>query len=282
MLTETENTAVRPKSNSRIWTIANYELTRLFNTKRGWMALIAFALVWYFILRYPVYYASSFMSQPELEDTLRQVFGMVGADKLLSWPVPELAVYWIVSLILYPIFALFITSDQISSDRARGTLRFIVLRSTRFELFFGRYLGQLFILSILVFATLVASSLMATYRDPALASSLANHFGFIFFHMVFVLAPIVAVTALTSVLCQSARSATFLAIIGIGLSVILVAVATYYLPQLSFLDDILLGAQIADLATSSGIDSLSHLILPVSQTVILLTIALVSFQRRAL
>ena len=100
--------------------------------------------------------------------------------------------------------------------------------------------------------------------------------------MVFVLAPIVAVTALTSVLCQSARSATFLAIIGIGLSVILVAVATYYLPQLSFLDDILLGAQIADLATSSGIDSLSHLILPVSQTVILLTIALVSFQRRAL
>lgn len=282
MLTENETTAVRPESNSRTWTIANYELTRLFNTKRGWMALIAFALVWYFILRYPIYYASSFIANPEFEDAIKQVFGMVGAEKLMSWPVPELAVYWIASLILYPIFALFITSDQISSDRARGTLRFIVLRSTRFELFFGRYLGQLFILTILVFSTLVAATLMAIYRDPTLASSFATHFGFILFHLIIVLAPVVAVTALTSALCQSARSATFLAIIGIGLSYILVAVATYYLPLLDFLDDVMLGAQVFDLVTSWGLNSLSHLVLPLSQTLVLLLLAFVSFNRRAL
>ena len=272
----------QPTSTSRVWTIANYELTRLFNTKRGWMALTAFALVWYFIFRYPIYYASALIAQPDLANTLRQAFGMVGVEELLAWSVPELAVYWMTSLILYPIFTLFITADQISSDRARGTLRFIVLRTTRFELFFGRYLGQLIILSILVFTTLIAASAMAVYREPTLASALASHFGFILFHMLFVLAPVVAVTALTSVICQSARSASFLAIIGIALSMILVAVASYYIPQLGFLNSILLGSQVSALATSSGVDSLSYLVLPLSQTIVILTISFLLFNRKAL
>jgi len=272
----------RKMSIVRIGVIANYELTRLFNTKRGWMALAAFSLVWYFILSYPIYYATSIIAQPSLEDTLRQVFGMVGVQSLLSWPVPELAVYWVASLLLYPMFALLITSDQISSDNARGTLRFIVLRSTRLELLIGRYLGQLLILVILVFATLIAASLMALYRDPSLISSLAMTFGFVLFHMCFLLAPVVAVTALTSVMSQSARSATFLAIIGIALSMISVSIVSYYFPVLNVLDNYLLGAQIADLATTTGFASLAYIALPVGQTIILFLAAATIFHRKAL
>lgn len=269
-------------STSRIGIIANYELTRLFNTKRGWMALTAFALVWYFILRYPIYYATSIIAESNFEEMLIQAFGMVGIESLLSWPVAELAVFWVISLILYPLFTLLITSDQISSDSARGTLRFIVLRSTRFELFFGRYLGQLLILIILVLATLIAASLMAIYRDPAIASSIAMHFGYVLFHLTFVLAPVVAVTALTSVMCQSARSATFLAIIGIAFSYILVGIVSYYLPQLSFMSDYLLGAQVSVLATSIGLTSLQYLLLPIGQTLVLLFLASALFNRRAI
>lgn len=277
-----EETLPTRTSASRIGIIANYELTRLFNTKRGWVALFAFALVWYFILRYPIHYATTFIAEPNLEGVLTQVFGMVGIQSLLDWPVAELAVYWAMSLILYPLFALLITADQISSDRARGTLRFIVLRSTRFELFFGRFLGQLLILVILVFATLLASSLMAIYRDPSLLSSLVGHFGFVLFHMTFVLAPIVALTSLTSVMCQSARSASFLAIIAIALSNIFAGLIGYYVPALNMIGDYLLGGQVAALVTSSGLSSLSYLILPTCQTIVLLFLAGVLFNRRAL
>ena len=269
-------------AGSRIKTIAQYELTRLFSTKRGWMALTAFSLVWYFILRYPINFASSIIARPELSNLLGQVFGMVGVESLLNWSVPELAVYWVVSLFLYPIFSLLITSDQISSDCARGTLRFLVLRSTRFELFLGRYLGQLFILFLLVLATLFATSLMAIYSGQTLDIAFVQHFGFVLLHLFIVLAPVVAVTALTSVVCQSARSATFLAIIGIGGSMILVGVIAHYLPQLNVLSDILLGAQVRALATSSGVESLSHIILPLSQSFVLLAFALFLFKRRAL
>lgn len=269
-------------AGSRIKTIAQYELTRLFSTKRGWMALTAFSLVWYFILRYPINFASSIIARPELSNILGQVFGMVGVESLLNWSVPELAVYWVVSLFLYPIFSLLITSDQISSDCARGTLRFLVLRSTRFELFFGRYLGQLFILFLLVLATLFATSLMAIYSGQIPDIAFVQHFGFVLLHLFIVLAPVVAVTALTSVVCQSARSATFLAIIGIGGSMILVGVIAHYLPQLNVLSDVLLGAQVRALATSSGVESLSHIILPLSQSFVLLAFALFLFKRRAL
>ena len=164
----------------------------------------------------------------------------------------------------------------------RGTLRFIVLRSTRFELFISRFLGQNLILAILVFATLVASSAMALYRDSALATDILPLFGFVLFHMIFVLLPVVAVTALTSVMCQSARSATFLAIIGISLPYMMVGIASYYLPQLNFLGDYLLGAQLMELASSSGLSSATHLILPAAQSLVLLAIGLWLFRRSAL
>ena len=282
MTSEKVDLSQQSSSGSRIWTIAQYELTRLFNTKRGWMALTAFALVWYFILAYPINYASAIMARPDLSDVLGQAFGMVGVENLLTWSVAELAVYWVVSLILFPIFSLLITSDQISSDLARGTLRFLILRSTRFEVFFGRYLGQLLILFLLVFATLIAGSCMAIYREQVFDFAFIQHFGFVLFHLLIVLAPVVAVTALTSVVCQSARSATFLAIIGIASSMILTGMLIHYFPTLNFLSDILLGAQVKDVATSSGLASLSHLVLPLSQSVVLLMFALFLFKRRAL
>lgn len=269
-------------SGRRITIIAYYELTRLFNTRRGWMALIAFALVWYFIFRYPVYYASSIVTQPDFTDTISQALGMLNADKLLDWPIAELTIYWVISLILYPIFSLFITADQISSDRARGTLRFLVLRSTRFELFIGRYLGQMLILTILVFATVSAASGMAVYREESLLSHVPLNISFILFHLFIVLLPVVAITALTSVVCQSARSATFLAIIGLSASFILTGVAIHYSPKLTFLDDYLIGAQVSDLAISVGLTSLNHISLPIAQALVILAIAYTLFNRKAL
>lgn len=269
-------------SGRRITIIAYYELTRLFNTRRGWMALIAFALVWYFIFRYPVSYASSIVTQPDFTDMISQALGMLNADKLLDWPIAELTIYWVISLILYPLFSLFITADQISSDRARGTLRFLVLRSTRFELFIGRYLGQMLILTILVFATVSAASGMAVYRDASLLSHVPLNISFILFHLFVVLLPVVAITAFTSVVCQSARSATFLAIIGLSASLILTGVAIHYFPKLAFLDDYLIGAQVSDLAISVGLTSLNHISLPIAQALVILAIAYTLFNRKAL
>lgn len=271
-----------PSTPKALAIIAKFELIRLFFTKRGMMALGAFSIVWYFILRYPVNFSSTIIAKEEFQGMLRNVFGMVGVEQVLEWPVPELAIYWLISLFLFPLFSIFITSDQISSDRARGTLRFLVLRSTRSQIFIGRYLGQMLILASLVIGTLVATGGMALWRDTSLAPQLMTDSLLVFANIMLVLMPFVALMALTSVLSQSARSATFLAIIGIGAMAITAAVVSHYFPSITFLDDYLLGAQVIELASKYGIESFSLAGLPLAQTAVLLTLGHVSFSRSAL
>lgn len=43
-----------PINVGRLTQIAGFELVRMFLTKRGLIALAAFALVWLIILRYPI------------------------------------------------------------------------------------------------------------------------------------------------------------------------------------------------------------------------------------
>ena len=90
----------------RIWQITEFELTRLFATKRGLFALAAFAMVWLMILKYPVNQAVSILSDPEFSGFAQGIAGTIGFRTLLSWPEAEFAVYWILSIYCFPIFSL--------------------------------------------------------------------------------------------------------------------------------------------------------------------------------
>ena len=122
----------------------------------------------FFILYYPVNYAADLVRTVEFRAAVEQVFGALGLTALLDWPVSELALYWLVAIYTFPLFAIAASSDQTCSDRARGTLRFISLRSTRNEIVLGRFLGQVMITSILVVLTLMATTLLALWRDTSL------------------------------------------------------------------------------------------------------------------
>ena len=65
----------------RVWQLAQFELTRLFATKRGLLALGAFAMVWFMIQNYLIAQAVPFLSSPEFADLLnraRQPFNVNG------------------------------------------------------------------------------------------------------------------------------------------------------------------------------------------------------------
>ena len=101
------------------------------------------------------------------------LFGSLGLNALLEWPVAEFAIYWLVAVYSFPLFALFVTSDQTCSDKARGTLRFITLRATRSEILIGRFFGQFLIIVVLIFLTLIACIALVgwTLRVPILAAT---------------------------------------------------------------------------------------------------------------
>jgi len=128
--------------------LARFELYRLIGSPRGWFALAAFAVIWYFLLRYPIFEASVQLQQPDIQGMLGRVFGMVGLYNLLNWSVPELGVYWLITVLLLPLVAVLTSADQTASDRSRGTLRFLTLRTSRTAIVLGRFAGQMLVQAV--------------------------------------------------------------------------------------------------------------------------------------
>lgn len=255
-----------------LWIISRFELVRLFQTPRGLMSIAAFAIIWYFILRYPILKASQFIAIPGFKDSVGDMFGQVGLRNLLEWPVAEFAVFWIFSLFLFPILTLMITADQTSSDRSRGTLRFLTLRTSRDSIFFGRFLGQLMIQALLISGLLSATFIMAIWNNhgnwlPAMNSAVTMGV-----NLMIVILPFTAMMALFSATVRSSRLAVIIAIICWGVTLGLINYLTYKWSFFEPLIYIVPGQQLPDLIQSNNWETLKHAWLPLVQTVAFLAI----------
>ncbi|WP_338367409.1 ABC transporter permease subunit [uncultured Pseudoalteromonas sp.] len=268
-------------SIGRLTQIAGFELVRMFLTKRGLIAIAAFALVWLLILRYPIGQAVSIISAPNFEQMVRDISGSIGLSKLLDWPEAEFAMYWLVALYSFPLFAIFISSDQTVGDRERGTLRFLSLRSTRFEILFGRFLGQLAVLACLVAITLIATLAVLGFREPSLLINGFFRALSMFLILVVVLSPFVALMSLINTFARSSRLAIVLAILYFAGGGIIVGILAWQVPALNALDYLFPGVNSERLA-GQNLPLLSALGVPLIQSTVFIAIAYRIFIRSSL
>lgn len=270
-----------PINMGRLTQIAGFELVRMFLTKRGLIALAAFCLVWIIILRYPIGQAVNLISAPQFAQIAQDLFGAIGLKKLLDWPEAEFAMYWLIALYSFPLFSIFISSDQTVGDRERGTLRFISLRATRFEILFGRFLGQLGVLACLVSLTLVATLAVLGFRDASLLSGGAGRAVAIFITLIISLCPFVALMSLINTFARSSRLAIVLAVLFFTAGGIIVGLLTWQLPMLAVLDYIFPGVQFEQLA-GQNLALSSAIGIPLLQTGVFLALAHAIFKRSSL
>ncbi|MEW6984508.1 ABC transporter permease subunit [Colwelliaceae bacterium 6471] len=268
-------------SFKRIVCLAKFELVRLFLTKRGALALAAFATAWFLILYYLVSSAATIVTSAAFQEMAKQMFGMLGLSQLLKWPVPEMAIYWLLSAYSFPVFALFAASDQTCSDRTRGTLRFISLRASRSEIVIGRFFGQVMIIAILIFVTLLATSGMATYRDseifiPALMRSIS-----LFGNLFIVVLPFIAFMSFINSFIRSSRLSLIVCSLFFGLGPLVIGLLEYNIGATTYLDYLLPGVQISDMLGQEKI-IWSHFSIPLMQTAFYLVLADLTMKRSAL
>ena len=254
---------------SRLANIITFELVRLFKTKRGLLALSAFATIWFILLYYFISSASEMINSASFEGIVESFFGTLGLSALLDWPVSEYAIYWLVAVYFFPMFALMVCSDQFCSDNQRGTLRFITLRVTRAELVLGRYLGQLLIIAILIFMTLVATTISACIRDISLLSDSIQIGVKLWLELIIIVMPFIALMSLLNTLVNSARLAIVVASLFFGLGPLIVSFITYQFGQDFYLNLIFPGGQISSVLSQNSMIA-SQYGLPVIQTLLLL------------
>jgi len=230
----------------RIWCLAKFELVRMFLTKRGGIALAAFATAWFLILYYAISTAVDLVSSDIFITIAHQIISAAGMRELLSWRVAELSVFWVMAVYSFPIFSLVAASDQTCADRSRGTLRFIALRATRAEILFGRFLGQVLILAILIACALIATVLMASYRDASLFFVGLVKSLYVFKNILIAVMPFIALMAFINSFIRSARLAIVVSFLFFGLTPTLIAFIEYKLGLNTYLTYLIPGVQLSD------------------------------------
>lgn len=265
----------------RLANIALFELVRLFLTRHGLIAVVAFSICWLLILRYPVGQAVSLLSSPNVAGFAESIFGAAGLSQLLTWPEPELAVYWLIALYSFPCFCLFLCSDQTVGDKQRGTLRFLLLRATRGEIILGRFIGQVLILVVLLLLTILATLAMLSYREPALFVPALPRSSLLFAYLVVAVMPFIALMSFLNTFASSARLAFVLAILFFAGGNIILGVLTWQLHALDVLSFIFPGYQLDQMAgQNAGV--LLSIGLPLAQTAVLLVLAERVFARSSI
>jgi hypothetical protein len=261
----------RPGTLRNLWIISQFELVRLFQTPRGLMSMAAFAIIWYFILKEAIYRISQFVGIPGFKESAGDFLGQGGFTNLLEWPVAEFTVFWLFSVLLFPIFTVLISSDQTSSDRSRGTMRFITLRASRDSIFFGRFIGQLMIQALLITGILAATFGMSHWSNSLNWAEALDSAFIMGINLMIVVLPFTAMMAFFSASVRSSRLAIILAILSMGVTVGLIQLAAYHWWQkLDMLMYIIPGQQLIDLVQSNDWATLKHAWLPIAQTVVFL------------
>lgn len=262
--------------------ISLFELKRLFGTGRGLLLLITFAVVWYFILMYPLRFTAEMLLQGQYLEHSSRFFEFLGFGSVINWPIAEMGVLWHVSLIMFPLLCIFIAADQSCSDRERGTLRFLALRTSRDCIYFGRFTGVLLVQAVLVGLVLATTSGLVMYRNSSLLPVTFYSASIIAVNLVLVLLPFNAMMALLSTLVSSSRQATVWAILIWSFLSGIINMFTRNLPDLNVLKLLVPGSQLAQLAQLSGWDTLQLAPVPLLQTVLLLAAGRWVMMRQAL
>lgn len=256
----------------RLWHISTFELKRLFASKRGLVALCAFSLVWLLILRFLISESVAVIASPDFAAFASGLLNTIGIEAVLNWPVAELSVYWLIALLCFPTLCILMCNDQTVGDRERGTIRFLVLRSSRLELLLGRFLGQMLVLTILIALTLSSTLILVALRDGSLVSQGLHMSDFISLNIILALCPYVALMSLFNTFARSPRLTVVSVIIFFIAGGFIVKMLVWQFPALNFLDYIFPGVQINQMKSLS-VSTAVVAAITVGQTVIYLFLA---------
>ena len=225
---------MQPGFFNHLLLICQFELNRRFATRKGLLSLVTFAVLWYFILLYPLRFATGLAVQEQGLNQHLSIFDFIGFGSSQHWSIPEFDVFWQLALIIFPMLSITLAADQTCSDRERGTLRFIVLRSSRDRVFFGRFTGVMLFQALLISAAAFSTMALALSRDASLVTAALSDLFALMVNLVLIILPFTAMMAALSAQVKSARQVTLWAILIWTFMASIVSGLAYYVPGLDF------------------------------------------------
>lgn len=146
---------------SLLWFDFYHSLLRL----KGLAFLIPFALYWYGTLWAMNKGGAAFLSSTEGLMIISNLTSLEVAQALLILHPPILSVFLLMALTVTPLFVFLGANNQLASDAASGSFRYLLSRCTRLEIFFSRFLSAYSLIAIGVFLACLASTIISLNND---------------------------------------------------------------------------------------------------------------------
>lgn len=264
-----------------IYLIAQQEVKASFASKRGVFIASVYSVLWVLLLVYPIQFAADSLHNPNTSSLSSAILSFMGLESLKAWLFSELAMYWVVALILFPFFSLLMSVDQMISERNRGGLRFLVLRCQRKSIFLGRFIGQLIIQSIFILITLFIVYVFIINNHVDGWQAIIS-LPFIFVNLILVTVPFIALMSIFSVIMSSIKMAYLMVIVALALSLFIVYWLADYVFVLEWLVYFIPGVQVFEMMDKNPDVALLSLGVPLLQGIGLLLVGYGLFKRQAL
>ena len=149
----------------RVITLLGFDFFHSLLRLKGLAFLIPFALFWYGTLWGLNKGGAELLSSMEALMILAKFTSFEVAQALLILHPATLSVFLLTALSVTPLFVFFGANNQLASDAASGSLRYLLSRCTRLEIFFARFLSAYFLIATGIFFACLASTLISLNND---------------------------------------------------------------------------------------------------------------------
>jgi Cu-processing system permease protein len=252
---------------------ATHEVNSLLRKPKGLIVLLLFIILWCAWMHTPMawLYKKSLIT-PSLQALSADLPNLTSeqVDGLSRWPSYITAAIWYIGLFVFPTLPLLLSSDLMVSDLQRGTIRFFTLRTTRRSFLLGRFLGQIFNLSVFIaIATLLTIGFLKYWGSSALEQEIwalsTSALNFLIISM-----PVLGLLTLASTFATTPRRAMLWAVLTWAVLGWIIGYITHAYPSVRFLGYLVPGHQHRDLMSAYGIQSFTLAPIAIIQTLIFL------------
>lgn len=194
----------------RVLSILLFDLRHSALRPRGLLFVVPFLMLWYPILRSFNQDVAAWFRGPDALVITATLFDAAVARALFLEHPPLLSACFLVALTAAPFFVILASHDQLASDLGNGFMRLIVTRCTRLEIFIGRFLSALLLLTAAFWAIILLAAVVSLFSEPRPAGEVLLYAAQIMLTLFVYLAPLVAFMSLISAVSGTAIGALLL------------------------------------------------------------------------
>lgn len=262
--------------------LAMFEWRRVFGNKKAWLVLLALVLVWGTLFWQVLLPLSVKLQDPTLRLMAYQGLAQLGLANLSAWRLPEVAMFWLLCCSVWPVASMLLTASQTCRDRQQGTLRFLLLRTTRSQLFFGRFFGHWLLMGWLMLAVNILFLTMLALQYQHIPWAAASQMPQLWCNAMLMMLPFVSLMALCSVWAKSSRVALAMAICGVAVLAVAISQLRHLWPDAVELLTWLPGARLDQWLEIAAQPTVELWSVSALQTIAFLLLGWFSMHRRAI